>query len=119
MKKLFLAAAILFLAGMLGIGDASAHGRGGGYRRVDVGIGVGFGPYWGWGGWSPWYYPPPYYYPYYYPPVVIERPDPPVYIEQPQPAPAVGYWYYCRSPGGYYPNVRECPGGWLKVLPRP
>ena len=49
-----------------------------------------------------------------------------VVIEQPviQTSPAlqrtVGdpkYWYYCRSPRGYYPDVMDCPLGWKKVAP--
>lgn len=116
MKKPLLLTALTILIGLAGMGAMdSAHAD----RRVHshVGVGVTFGPYWG-----PWYYPPPYYYPPYYPPVVIERPAPPVYIEQSpavETAPQTGYWYYCQSPSGYYPTVRECPGGWLKILPRP
>ncbi|WP_305073452.1 hypothetical protein [Propionivibrio sp.] len=113
MKKT-LSVAMVFLLGIGAIGDALADRV---HYRSRVGVGVVIGPYWG-----PWYYPPhPYYYPPYYPPVVIEQPAPPVYIEQ-QPmetATPSGYWYYCQSPEGYYPDVRECPGGWLKVLPRP
>jgi len=50
-----------------------------------------------------------------------------VVIEQPviAPSPAlqrtVGdpkYWYYCRSPRGYYPDVMDCPLGWKKASPR-
>ena len=29
------------------------------------------------------------------------------------------WWYVCRKPAGYYPNVRECPSGWEKVPPVP
>ena len=108
-----LSVAVVFLLGIGAIGDAVADR---GHYHGHVGVGVVIGPYWG-----PWYYPPPYYYPPYYPPVVIEQPAPPVYIEQ-QPtekAAPSGYWYYCQSPEGYYPDVRGCPGGWLKVLPRP
>ena len=107
-----LTVATVLLLGLIGIGDADAHG---GHYHGRVGVGVVIGPYWG-----PWYYPPSYYYPPYYPPVVIERPAPPVYIEKSPPVEAAssGYWYYCQSPAGYYPEVRECPGGWLKVLPR-
>ncbi|MCK7490430.1 MAG: hypothetical protein MZW92_00425 [Comamonadaceae bacterium] len=43
-------------------------------------------------------------------------PQPTVYIEQ-SVAPAGSFWHYCRSVGGYYPYVQECPEGWLKVLP--
>ena len=27
------------------------------------------------------------------------------------------YWYYCTDPQGYYPYVRECPQGWMQVVP--
>lgn len=74
------------------------------------------------------YYPPPYYY-YYYPPPVYYAPPayfapPPVYIEQPQsqqpPQPrSEAYWYFCPASQGYYPHVRECPGGWQRVAPQP
>ena len=120
--KLILA---LLLLGVGGIGNAWAdHGH--------VRFGVMIGPYWG----APWHYPPPAYYypPYYaYPPVVVQPQAPQVYIEQPAapavapiPAPPVAaapapvnYWYYCAAAKGYYPYVRECPGGWQKVLPQP
>ena len=125
---------VLLLLGAGGAGNAWADHRHGGVR-----FGVMIGPYWG-GPWpypSPHYYPPYYYPPYYYPPhyayppVVIERPAPQVYIEQPQapaapplpPAPVAAapanYWYYCAAAQGYYPYVKECPGGWQKVLPQP
>ncbi len=88
-----------------------------------------FGFYFG----APFYrYPYPYYrpfyrpyysYPYYYPPAVITVPvTPPVYIQQSPPTtqsyPA-GYWYYCNNPEGYYPYIKECPGGWQQVQPNP
>lgn len=102
---------VLLLAGM---GSAWAHGG-------RVGVGVYVGPYWGPG---PWYYPPPYYYRPEV--VVVPAPQPPVYIEQQQPAPAETtnrpaeqYWYYCAASKGYYPYVKECPGGWQKVQPHP
>jgi hypothetical protein len=38
------------------------------------------------------------------------------YIQQELP---LEYWYYCRSPQGYYPFVGECPDGWIQVLPQP
>ena len=82
---------------------AFAHGR--------TSVGVYVGPAWG-----PWYYPP-YYYP---PPVVVlpPAPPPPVYVEQAPAAPQNNnYWYYCPTNNGYYPYVKECPAGWLKVLP--
>ena len=74
----------------------------------------GFGFYWGGPvGVRPWY-PGPYYY-YGAPPVVIEQP-PPVYT--PPQAPPPQYWYYCQDPQGYYPYVKNCPGGWMKVVPQ-
>lgn len=106
----------LVLLGVAGVGSAWAD------RGHHAHFGVVIGPYWG-----PWYYPPAYYYPPYYPPVVVERPTPQVYIEQ-QAAPAaappaasapVNYWYYCVAAKAYYPYVKECPGGWQKVLPQP
>jgi hypothetical protein len=54
-------------------------------------------------------------------------PDGYVVVEQPAQAPAAvqppvqqdqqNYWYYCRQANGYYPYVRQCPGGWMKVVP--
>jgi hypothetical protein len=63
------------------------------------------------------YYPYPYA-PYYYryaPPVVVTSP-PTTYIQRP-PA-SDGYWHYCQDPAGYYPQVAQCPGGWIQVAPR-
>lgn len=63
-----------------------------------------------------------YDYPYYYPPVITVPSTPPVYIERPksdaQEYPT-GYWYYCSNPEGYYPYVKECPGGWQQIDPVP
>ena len=28
-----------------------------------------------------------------------------------------GYWYYCADPAGYYPYVKDCPQGWMQVVP--
>lgn len=96
--------AVLLCLAALAAGEASAHGSRG---RV----GIHFGTVWG-----PWGYPPPWYYPSTI--VVQPPPPPPVYIEQHE-APATAFWYYCRSADGYYPYVRECREGWLKVLPEP
>ncbi|SFH36132.1 hypothetical protein SAMN05216299_108101 [Nitrosospira sp. Nsp14] len=78
-------------------------------------------------GFLPWYgFVPNYSYGYSYPPApVIVPAPPPVYIQQPQPlpsqpeAPSSYYWHYCREFEGYYPYVRKCPGGWLRVAPQP
>jgi hypothetical protein len=112
----------LLIAGLFTSGIAAAdrwHGGGhGGHGHV--GIGLYFGPGFG--------YPYPYYpypaYPYYYPPVVVSPASPPTYIEQDgqqqaEAQPQDYYWYHCDNPNGYYPYIKECPGGWQKVLPEP
>jgi hypothetical protein len=85
------------------------HGR--------VGVFIGAPLFW------PGYYPGPYYYPYYYPPVVAVPSAPSQYIErgegQAAPQQQSGYWYHCSNPEGYYPYVKECPGGWEQVTPQP
>lgn len=96
-----------------------------------VGIHIGVPLYWSWP-WPHYGYALPYppYPPYYvYPPVIREAP--PIYIEREdgrdterdrageERSSADGYWYYCDRPDGYYPYVRECPGGWERVAPRP
>jgi hypothetical protein len=73
-----------------------------------------------WGLSYPYYAPYQYpYYPYYHEPrqIIIEK-QPDTYIQQePSQPPEKSYWYYCPSPQGYYPAVKECPAGWLKVVP--
>jgi hypothetical protein len=66
----------------------------------------------------PWYYPP-YYYPYY-PPYPAVPAAPTSYIEQgsAQPARGSSYWYYCEASKTYYPYVKECPAGWMRVVPQ-
>jgi hypothetical protein len=87
-------------------GDYHGHGH--------VGIGFVFNPFW----FGPQYYPP-----YYYPPAVVTVPaTPPVYIERSDvqtAPPARSYWYYCENPQGYYPYIKQCPGGWQPVSPQP
>jgi hypothetical protein len=105
---------VLLALFMVSMNGAWAHGW-----RTNVGVYVG-------PGWGPVWYPPPYYYP---PQVIVVPPPapPPVYIEQqqeaaPTAAPASAgnqHWYYCASAKGYYPYIKECPGGWQKVLAQP
>jgi hypothetical protein len=109
---------IALLALFLAAGSAMAdrgHRHHGHHHGPRVQFGISVGPAF----WDPWY-PRPYYRPYYAP-IVIERSEPPVYIQQqaatPPAAQATGYWYYCVEGKGYYPYVKECPGGWQKVLP--
>jgi hypothetical protein len=100
-------------------GGGNWHGHGGGHGRhffgprVFLGVGVA-APFW----WYPYgyAYPDPYAYPIYSPPVAVES-EPQTYIQQG--TEAQQYWYYCLSPEGYYPYVKECPGGWQQVAPQP
>lgn len=76
--------------------------------------------YWRGGVWIdvPLVVPGPYYYgsPYYgypQPPVIIQQ-APPQQVAPAQPAPPAS-WYWCANPAGYYPYVRDCPGGWQAV----
>jgi hypothetical protein len=126
-KFLFVLAAVLFA----GAGSAWAGGR----VYGSVGVYVGPGAYWGPAYPRPYYYPRAYYpgfYPYLYgdpyydpAPVVIVPSTPQVYIErsdaaaEPAENAAQQYWYFCKGSNKYYPYVKECPGGWQKVLPQP
>jgi len=110
----------LLLAGTSGMSMAD-RGRGGHRGHSHIGVGIAVNPFW----FDPWYYPRPYYYPpyYYYPPAMVAVPSaPPVYIEREDGSPPVSeasaYWYYCASPQGYYPYVKQCNGNWQAVAPR-
>lgn len=97
--------ALLFLGAFL---PPAAQAR---HRHGDFVIGLG---------WPGLFYPPS---PYYYPPMVVVPPsEPPVYIERERPPssgpPPENYWYYCAESRGYYPYVKECPGGWMQVVPQ-
>jgi hypothetical protein len=139
---------LLLVVALLAAGMASAWAGGQVYGGVRIGVGGGPGPYWGGGGYygrpcggyygrpcggyygrayfpGPYLYPDPFFAPYYAPqPVVVMPSAPPVYIEQnnaavEQAQEATQYWYFCRGANNYYPYVKECPGGWQKVLPQP
>ena len=92
-------------------GFAWEHGGHGHYSfRGGIWIGPGWGP-----GWGPWWGPPAY--PYYWGPPAVTEEQRPAYI---QPAPQQDeeyYWYFCPDYKNYYPYVKKCPGGWLKVVP--
>lgn len=90
---------------------ALAHGRG----RVTLGF--HFGVPLGW--YYPWYYAPPpvYYYPA---PVTLQPPAPTVWVERGDVVPeGTASWYFCRESNGYYPYVKQCPGGWERVPAQP
>jgi hypothetical protein len=129
-------AAVGLLVGTAGAAQADQHGGGGGWHGgggyhgggnwhgghwhgggwhggYGGSIYLGFGPFW-----DPFWYP---WYPYYYAPPapVVVSPPATTYIQsEPQEEPDY-YWYYCTSPKGYYPYVKKCPQGWLKVVPQP
>ena len=107
---LILVAVILILSSALP-SQADWHGGHGGFSFRG---GIWVGPGW----WGPWGYPYSYpYYPYYAePPVVIEK-QAPVYVQPNRQQEESDYWYFCPKPQGYYPYVKRCPSGWLKVVP--
>ena len=76
--------------------------------RVVVGFGVPF--------WYPYGYAYPYPYPSYAPAVAAEY-SAPTYLQQDYQSQPQQYWYYCRGAETYYPYVKECPSGWLTVVP--
>ncbi len=109
MKKFVLPVLVIVLGVLLVSVPVQAHDR----FVFSGGVWVGPGPWWGPP--YPYYGPNPYYYPY--PPVVIQQ-QPQTYIQPaPQQAEEQDYWYYCSNPQGYYPYVKKCPNGWLKVVP--
>ena len=127
MKKtvfLILAAVILVLSSTLlsqadGRGGHGGHGGHGGFAfRSSIWVGPGW-----WGPWGyPYYYDPyypyyPYQYPYYAEPSVVIEKQAPVYVLPNRKQEESDYWYFCPKPQGYYPYVKRCPSGWLKVVP--
>ncbi len=94
---------------------AGGHGHGGhGHGHSFFSGSVWVGP--GWGGWGPWWWGAPYYpyYPYYqyYSPQQSYE-----YVEQTPQVEEQTYWYFCPDAKNYYPYVKRCPRGWLKVVP--
>jgi len=127
MKKLNLTTLILTLLALLASSVVSAHG---GYNRFNFGINLGHYPsYYGYSAFGyqdSFFYPPVYSYPTTVvvpltPPAVILS-APPVYTQQKTNSsmqPQTNYWHYCGDSDSYYPYVKECPGGWLQVAPKP
>ncbi len=97
---------------MLMASSVTSHAHGGHFRA-----GVWIGPGW----WPAYPYYPGYVQPYYVSPPVAIREAPEEYIQQEssQAPEGTNYWYYCRNPKGYYPHIKRCPDGWLKVAPSP
>lgn len=108
-------------------GGGHRHFSGGhSYNRYNFGFNLGYySPgYYGYRpygyGYRPYYRSPFYGYPSYYQRSVPAAPI--VYIQR-EAVKSVqtqtNYWHYCRNPEGYYPYVKKCPEGWLKVTPQP
>lgn len=111
--------------GFVGRGDYVGGYRHGGHRHgghfsssiwIGPSFGFGYDPFY-----SPFYpayrYSYPYSYPYYAPPMVVVPQEPQQYIMRDDLEEETGYWYYCKDANGYYPYVKRCPGGWMKVVP--
>jgi hypothetical protein len=106
---------VLAVATLALVPSTPGHARGHGHFGASIWIGPGWGPGW-WGPAYPYYAAPPVIV--QQPPVIIER-QPDEYMQQvPQPEEKY-YWYYCPDAKGYYPYVKKCPKGWLKVVPSP
>lgn len=104
--------ALIATGALLFAGSSAADSRHHGHRHHHGHGHSSFGIYFG----TPWYYSPPVYMPPRV--IVVPAPQAPVYIEQ---APAPGsnqYWYFCQQANAYYPQVSDCPGGWISVPPR-
>jgi hypothetical protein len=120
--------AIVLVCALLVAGPSSDYAAAGGHSHSQFFFSgsIALGPWWPGYPYYPYYSSYPYYayypyypyYPYYYPAptVAVER--------QPQENANSGrqqqsaYWYYCQDPQGYYPYVKSCPGGWMKVVPQ-
>jgi len=114
MKKVI--CAVLAAVALLLMSVLSGHAGGHSNSQFFFGGSIVLGPWWpGYGLYPAYpyaYYPAPYYPA---PPVIVQQ-QPPVYAK-PAP-PQSDYWYYCENPQGYYPYVKSCPGGWMKVVPQ-
>lgn len=111
-----------------GGGDWRGGGHwGGGWHGSRIGFSFGFPGYYYWG---PGYYPYAYAYPYPYgyydgyssyddgaPQTYIQRDTGDGIAPAAPPAQRSQYSYYCTNPAGYYPQIANCPTGWLTVVP--
>lgn len=136
------AAVVLAVLAALSVASAPAEAHGRWRGGVSLHFGVPLHGYWGPGYAGPGYWGPRYWGPRYWgpayvvpPPVVYTAPvpvyppaigpsAPPVYVERDDDAPAAEpqrpvWWYWCPSARGYYPYIKECPGGWQRVPPQP
>jgi hypothetical protein len=110
MKRILLLVVLIAASGAALAGGRHHHHHG----RLHLGF--HFGVPLGWHAWH--YYPPPVHY--YPAPVVVQPASPPVYVERSDVVPeGTASWYFCRESNGYYPYVKQCPGGWQRVPAQP
>ncbi|RFC36306.1 MAG: hypothetical protein DID90_2727553902 [Candidatus Nitrotoga sp. LAW] len=112
-------------------GGWGGGGRVGIYLGAPIGFNFGFSPY---SYYRAPYYGSPYSYspaPVYYP--SVQQPPQVIYTERRVGSPLSSqesstnsvqnvqnsWWYYCTSSNAYYPYIKKCPGGWLRVVPQP
>jgi hypothetical protein len=93
------------------------HGHGHGHSSFSFFFGPGLF-------YDPFFYPyypyyPYYPSPYYAPPTVVVPQQPQEYIMSEPQQEERSYWYYCKESNGYYPYVKRCPSGWMRVAPTP
>ena len=51
---------------------------------------------------------------------MVQPSSPPIYVERSDVVPeGGGSWFFCRESNGYYPYVKQCPGGWQRVPAQP
>ena len=111
---------LVFACSLPGYAHGAGYGRGGGWHGGGGGWhgGLWIGPGWGWDPW--WWGAPGYpyypYYPYYSDPAVIQH-QPQEYIQRAPQQEQQYYWYFCPDSKNYYPYVKRCPSGWLRVVP--
>jgi hypothetical protein len=119
--------------GMHSGGGGHHGGHSHGHRSIVVfgggfGWGGAWGPWWGgawgpwWGGaWGPWWGPwgPTASFPSsgFVSEAAVWVQGPSVQ-SPPVDRPGSGYWHYCLSARGYYPDVPSCPEPWILVAPR-
>lgn len=142
--SLTIVAILLAGASVSGVAFAAVNWNVGVYLGAPIGFNSGYYPYSSYV--APYYVTPAYYppVPVYYPPAPVYYPPAPVYYQTVQPTPVIyterrdgsqirtqeapinsaqaaqrSWWYYCADAKAYYPYVKQCPGGWLRVAPQP
>ena len=113
--------------GWHGGGGGGWHGGSSGWHGGHSHVSVAFGfpfywgyPYYGYYGYYPYAYGYPYPYAYdgYYDAGPQDAIAPPGGTMAPAGPPQRSqYSYYCTDPAGYFPQIANCPSGWLTVVP--